>query len=160
MSAMSLVDVNSSPLSFSLRYPPRLGCCTNTPPPWTCVCLPTHGQPWPFCTPPVLPAADHVGLPFWSRSVPSKLSERGLKCSIITLSISFNPAFKKTSLKQPPCPLVIAVLYLVLNIMLCTTKPAFSWQLCSIVLWPEILCSQEIGFLLKQCEPNGPLATQ
>lgn len=114
-------------LSPSLRYPPRLGCCTNAPPSWTCVRLPSHGQPRPFCPPPVLPAADHAGLPFWSRSAHSKLSERGLKCSIITRSIAFSPAFKKI-LKKPPCPLVIVALYLVLNIMLCTTKPAFCWQ--------------------------------
>lgn len=46
------------------------------------------------------------------------------------------------------------------NTMRCTTKPAFSWRERNIVLWPEILCSQEIGFLLKQSEPDGPLATQ
>lgn len=55
-------------LSFSFRYPPRLGCCTNTPPPRACLCLSSHGQPESVCSPPVLPPADHVGLPVWSRS--------------------------------------------------------------------------------------------
>lgn len=62
--------------------------------------------------------------------------------------------------KKAPCPLVIAALYHALNSMLYTTEPALCWQGLNIVLWPEILCSQEIGFSLRQCEPDGPLATQ
>lgn len=61
-----LVNVTFTSLSF--RYPPRLGCCTNTPPPRACLCLSSHGQPESVCSPPVLPPADHVGLPVWSRS--------------------------------------------------------------------------------------------
>lgn len=60
--------VNVTFTSLSLRYPPRLGCCTNTPPPRACLCLSSHGQPESVCSPPVLPPADHVGLPVWSRS--------------------------------------------------------------------------------------------
>lgn len=147
---------------FSLRYPPRLGRRTNAPPPWTGVRLPSHGQPGLVCPPPVLPAADHAGLPLWSRLAQNKLTEAGLRSHNITLSISLRTTFKvkRKKKKKAPCPLVIAALYLALNSTLYTTEPALCWQGLNIVLWPEILCSQEIGFSLRQCEPDGPLATQ
>lgn len=82
------------PPPFSLRYPPRLGRRTNAPPPWTGVRLPSHGQPGLVCPPPVLPAADHAGLPLWSRLAQNKLTEAGLRSHNITLSISLRPTFK------------------------------------------------------------------
>lgn len=56
------------PPSLPLRYPPRLGRCSDAPPAWAGVRVPSHGQPRPVRAPPVLPAADHAGLPVWSRS--------------------------------------------------------------------------------------------
>lgn len=111
MSAMSLVrpmDLHSSPPSLlsspSLRYPPRLGRRTNAPPPWTGVRLPSHGQPGPVCPPPVLPAADHAGLPLWSRLAQNKLTEAGLRSRNITLSIWRRPTFKVKRKKRKRHP--------------------------------------------------------
>lgn len=52
------------------------------------------------------------------------------RCEVL---LALFPDIKKVS-KQPPCPLVITVLYLVLSNMRCTTKTIFSWQECNLVL--------------------------
>lgn len=79
-------DANVTFTSLASRYPPRLGCRTSTPPPRACLRLSSHGQPGPVCSPPVLPPADHVGLPVWSRSAQrAALFVSG--CGLIFLSL-------------------------------------------------------------------------
>lgn len=56
------------PSLFLPRYPPRMGRRPDAPPPRAGLRLSPNGQPRPVCAPPVLPAADHAGLPLRPRS--------------------------------------------------------------------------------------------
>lgn len=156
MSAMSFVDVTFSLCYLSLRYPQRLGCCSDAPPAWAGVRLPPHGQPWLVRSPPVLPAADHAGLPVWSRSALHKLTEESETHFPVSLwnlkprrNFQCHASFERKIRKKPPCAAPIAAQYLMLNSMQCTTKTVFSWRAWNAVHWPEILCSQEIGFFTE-----------
>lgn len=76
--------------SLASRYPPRLGGRTSSPPPRACLRLSSHGQPGPVCSPPVLPTADHVGLPVWSRSA------RRARITLVQPSFENRPIYSTT----------------------------------------------------------------
>lgn len=142
-----LVNVTFTFLSF--RYPPRLGCCTNTPPPRARLCLSSHGQPESVCSPPVLPPADHVGLPVWSRSA---------QHAYITL---IQPSFENR-LKYSTILFVDVELFFFLSSVFFAPQSQYSVVSSATLCTDHKSCSAKMFFFSfnKSSEPDGLLATK
>lgn len=179
MSAVSLITPSQRPHPPSPipppslpRYPPRLGRCADAPPPRAGVRLPPHGPPGLVRAPPVLPAADHAGLPLRSRSAahPTSLRAPPFEADDIMLRVLLGPNLNKKTKKreeremkeregetlwiffhpapllllQLPCPLFSAAQHDTLIV----PRQLHVWSRLNIVLRLEILCSREIVFYL------------